>query len=49
MRKFRENHPVRRALSVYISENSLSAWNLFKMVCIEYQVDPELVIEQYCH
>jgi hypothetical protein len=47
MRKFRENHPVRRALSVYISEQSPSAWNLFKMICTEYFVDAEEILKQY--
>jgi hypothetical protein len=49
MKTLPTNHPIRTTLARYITENTAEAWQQFAYACNSRGIDPEIIIERYCH
>ena len=49
MKTLAANHPIKIALSRYLAENTGAAWERFAVACTSRGIDPEVIIQRYCH
>jgi hypothetical protein len=49
MKTLAANHPIKTTLARYLAENTALAWERFAAACAARGIDPELVIQRYCH
>jgi len=49
MKTLAKNHPIRTTLARYIFLNTAAAWEQFAAACTTRGVNPEVIIQRYCH
>ena len=49
MKTLAANHPIKTTLARYLAANTAAAWEQFAAACTTRGIDPELVIQRYCH
>ena len=49
MKTLAANHPIKTTLARYLAENTGAAWERFAAACTTRGIDPEVIIQRYCH
>jgi hypothetical protein len=49
MKTLASNHPIKTTLARYLAENTSSAWERFAAACTTRGIDPEIIVQRYCH
>jgi hypothetical protein len=49
MKTLAANHPIKTTLARYLAENTAAAWERFAAACTTRGIDPETIIQRYCH
>lgn len=49
MKTLAANHKIKITLARYLAENTSAAWEQFAAACTTRGIDPEVIIQRYCH
>jgi len=49
MKTLATNHPINTTLARYLAENTSSEWERFAAACTTRGIDPEIIVQRYCH